>query len=220
MITARTLPTVMQKENKMNNTINEIENGPLILVADSPVLLKDGESIATEPETHPCRCGASNTKPFCDGTHAKIGFTSKREINEELLYQYEGKEITVNFNRSICAGAGACVRGLPSVFISGGSKDWIHPDKGSVEKIITTIRSCPSGALSYTQNNKTYLDARQTPKVTIVKDGPYNVEGISLANKATPTNFSETKYSLCRCGFSKNKPYCDYSHAENKWTDK
>lgn len=203
----------------MKNTISEIENAPLILVADSSVLLKDGKSIGTEAEMHPCRCGASKNKPFCDGTHAKIGFTSKREIDKELLYEYEGKEITINFNRSVCAGAGACVRGLPSVFVSGESKDWIHPDKGSVEDIITTIQSCPSGALSYTQNNITYLDARQTPKVTIVKDGPYNVEGISLATQSTPTNFSATKYSLCRCGHSKNKPFCDYSHAEQKWTD-
>lgn len=52
-----------------------------------------------------------------------------------------------------------------------------------------------------------------------VEDGPYNVEGIPCTDQCKPTKFSETKYTLCRCGYSKNKPYCDYSHAEEKWTD-
>ncbi len=209
-----------KRKIEMNYTIKEIENGPLILKTDTPILFKDGKNLVTKPLTSLCRCGASDNKPFCDGQHKKSDFLSKRVIDEELLYQYEGKEININFNRSICAGAGDCVRGLPSVFLDGESKDWICPDNDTVEKIINTIKACPSGALSYTLNNKVYLDTRQTPKVTVVKDGPYNVEGISCTYEFKPTNFSETKYTLCRCGHSKNKPYCDYSHAEQKWSDK
>ncbi|MFT5660951.1 MAG: CDGSH-type Zn-finger protein/ferredoxin [Sulfurimonas sp.] len=203
----------------MKNTIQEVENGPLILETDTPVLEKNGEIISSESPAYLCRCGTSNNKPFCDGEHEKSGFISKREIDKELVYEYEGKEITINFNRSICAGTGSCVRRLPSVFLDGESKDWIHPDKDSVDEIINTINTCPSGALSYTFKNKTYLDNREVSKVSIVKDGPYSVEGISCSSGCKPTRFSETKYTLCRCGHSKNKPYCDYSHAKQKWTD-
>lgn len=203
----------------MNNSIIEIENGPLMLEDNLPILVKDGKIINSKSPTYLCRCGASMNKPFCDGEHQKKGFTSKKEITEELLYEYKGKEININFNRSICAGAGACVRGLPSVFVSGGGKNWIHPENDSIDKITNTVNACPSGALSYTLKSKTHIDTRKNPKITIIKDGPYNVEGVLCAHKQKPTKFSETKYTLCRCGYSKNKPYCDYSHAQKKWSD-
>ena len=203
----------------MSNTIVEVENGPLILETDTPVLIQDGKVVITGATVYLCRCGASAKKPFCDGEHQKQGFTTKREIKRELLQKYEGKEITIYFNRSICAGAGACVKGLPSVFSTGNSTNWIKPNANSIDNIIKTINSCPSGALSYGINGKIYTDTKEVPKVTIVKNGPYNVEGIICSHKSKPTNCSETKYTLCRCGHSKNKPYCDYSHAEKNWKD-
>jgi len=203
----------------MGNEIKEIEDGPLILEMDKPLLIKDGELIPSKPTVYLCRCGQSSKKPFCDGTHKEKGFTSKREISKEFLEDYKGKDITVHFNRSICAGTSSCVKGSPSVFLSGERKDWIRPNEDSVESIIATIKTCPSGALSYSINDSLHLDTRETPKVTIVKNGPYSVEGVVCKHKNLPNNFCESKYTLCRCGFSKNKPYCDYSHALNKWSD-
>ncbi|MDF1880047.1 CDGSH iron-sulfur domain-containing protein [Sulfurimonas sp. MAG313] len=52
-----------------------------------------------------------------------------------------------------------------------------------------------------------------------MKDGPYEVEGIDLDGFESPTNFCPSKYTLCRCVFSKNKPYCDYSHSYHNWKD-
>ncbi len=203
----------------MSNEIKEVENGPLILEMDKPLLVKDGELMLSESTVYLCRCGQSSKKPFCDGSHQKSGFTSKRDISKELLEDYEGKDITIHFNRSICAGTGTCVESLPSVFLAGERKDWIKPNENSVESIIKTINACPSGALSYSINDSVHIDNREFPKVTILKNGPYSVEGIVCKHKDTPTNFCESKYTLCRCGMSKNKPYCDYSHAINKWSD-
>ncbi|MBD3220051.1 hypothetical protein GF314_02315, partial [bacterium] len=56
-------------------------------------------------------------------------------------------------------------------------------------------------------------------RITVVKDGPYNVEGVALDTPHAPTHGAASKYALCRCGFSKNKPFCDYSHAERGWRD-
>ena len=61
---------------------------------------------------------------------------------------YRGKKITIHDNRALCAHAGLCTEGLASVF-KYGSEPWIDPDGAEVEAIVETIRTCPSGALSY-----------------------------------------------------------------------
>ena len=204
----------------MGCKINQVENGPLIVECKEAVIEKEGVKIEVENPAYLCRCGNSKNKPFCDGTHQETGFLSKRDISKEIIQIYEGKDIRVNFNRSICAGAAACVRTLPSVFKTDNSTDWIHPDNDKNEMIIKTIKACPSGALSYALNGETHIDKRDGVKVSVIKNGPYRVEGnISLENDLKPMSFSETKYMLCRCGHSKNKPYCDYSHAQNGWKD-
>ena len=203
----------------MSCKIIGFENGPLEVDCTDSVFMKDGKTLEAENPSYLCRCGKSKNKPWCDGSHEKVGFTSKREISEEILQVYEGKEITVNFNRSICAGAANCVHDLPSVFASDNSTNWIYPDNDTNDKIIKTVNSCPSGALSYSIKGKVTIDKRTKAKISIVKNGPYVVEEVNLVGMPTPTNFSTTKYALCRCGHSKNKPFCDYSHAENNWSD-
>ncbi|HIC42997.1 MAG TPA: hypothetical protein EYO73_01485 [Sulfurimonas sp.] len=195
------------------------ENGPLEVDCEAVVWTKQGEVFEVQNPSYPCRCGHSKNKPFCDGSHKKLGFSSEREIKEEVIQVYDGIDISINFNRSICSGAEKCVKGLSSVFHSGSSTDWIFPNDDTNEKIISQISACPSGALSYTLNKKTITDSRLSPKIDIIKNGPYNVEGIRLEGFNIPTNFSSTKYALCRCGYSKNKPYCDYSHVDNNWKD-
>lgn len=203
----------------MSCKIIGFENGPLEVDCKDVVIMQEGKKLEAENRAYLCRCGKSKNKPFCDGSHSEAGFESKREISEEVLQTYKGKELTINFNRSICAGASECVKRLSSVFKSGEGSNWIFPDEDSSENIIKTISACPSGALSYTIEGKTSIDARIKPSINIMKDGPYKIEGIKLEEISIPTNFSTTKYTLCRCGYSKNKPYCDYSHAENSWRD-
>ena len=203
----------------MSRKIRARENGPLVLECAEQILLRDGKPLEKANPAFLCRCGLSSNKPFCDGAHAAAGFTSEREITEEIVQVYEGKELTIRFNRSICAGAARCVQGLPTVFDSEGSENWIHPDGAEKASVIKTISACPSGALSYSLGAQTTIDERDQPKITIVKDGPYNVEGLRLEHSPMPTHCSTTKFSLCRCGHSRNKPYCDYSHAEKNWSD-
>lgn len=205
----------------MKENIITANNGPLVLKYDGTqsIVFKDGKRFHAPSPAYLCRCGASKKKPFCDGSHQNIGFTEKKEIKSETIQNYPGKEINVTFNRSICAGAANCVNMLPEVFSEDDSSDWITPDAADKESIIQIIKTCPSGALSYTIDDKISIDTRTTAKVTIVKDGPYNVEAVDLKVQSRPTNASSSKYSLCRCGKSKNKPYCDYTHAQEKWSD-
>lgn len=204
----------------MKTNIKAIEDGPLVLESDDnhKIIHQDNEPISAGNPAYLCRCGDSKGKPFCDGTHSEVKFQSKREIDEEVIQKYVGKDITITFNRSICAGAAYCVKHT-AVFSSKSSANWIHPNNDTHDKIIKTIKSCPSGALSYSLKGTTYTDSRDKAKLSIIKNGPYQVEAITYDVKPLPTNSSTTKYTLCRCGMSKNKPYCDYAHAENNWND-
>jgi CDGSH-type Zn-finger protein len=161
-----------------------------------------------------CRCGGSANKPFCDGTHGTSGFTDQRTADDtrDRRVSYTGKRITIHDNRGICAHAGFCTDRLKSVFRMR-QEPWIDPDAASAEEIIETIDKCPSGALSYTIDSVEYRDHDREPMVTITNDGPYAITGgIELIGVAFGDGASKEHYTLCRCGASKNKPFCDGSH--------
>jgi CDGSH-type Zn-finger protein len=175
-----------------------------------------------------CRCGASRNKPFCDGTHARIGFTSDRDPTHtsDGVKDFPGTEITVHFNKLQCSAAEECSRGLPRVFRHGdvtrflSGMGWIQPDREPAEKVIEVIRRCPSGALRYTINGKTGPDHSVPPSIRIRKNGPYEVKGnVPLRTSFWMQQQNPQLYSLCRCGASRNKPFCDGSHWRIKFDD-
>jgi CDGSH-type Zn-finger protein len=208
-----------------------LPNGPYLLINDmEPKFVENlqnskGESLSAIGGVSLCRCGASNNKPFCDGTHGKIGFSSENKeeaVNENQQHivkdkrkNYVGKKITIHDNRKICSHAAECVNNLPSVF-KLNARPWISPDAVEIEEIINTIRKCPSGALSYSLDGIEYRDQNERkPMITVSKDGPYHVTGsINLIgdNIQWAEGSSKEHYVLCRCGASNNKPFCDGMH--------
>ncbi|MBI4290443.1 MAG: CDGSH iron-sulfur domain-containing protein [Betaproteobacteria bacterium] len=204
-----------------------LSNGPYYLLHDMtpaavPNLCREGgEPCATVRGVALCRCGASKNKPFCDGTHGTIGFKDRRvtEETQNRRVDYAGKRITIHDNRGICSHAGFCTEGLKSVFRMG-EEPWIDPDGASAEEIIETVKKCPSGALSYSIENVEYRDQDREPMVTVTDDGPYAITGgIELIGVPFGEGASKEHYTLCRCGASKNKPFCDGSHWEVEFTD-
>lgn len=173
-----------------------------------------GEPCLTITGVALCRCGGSNNKPFCDGTHGKNGFTDEKLADGSLdkRTDYVGKKITIHDNRGICAHAGYCTDNLASVFRLK-KEPWIDPDGAAVKEIIETIKRCPSGALSYTVDNVEHRDQDREPMVTVTNDGPYAITGgIELLEQPLGEGASTEHYTLCRCGGSKNKPFCDGTH--------
>ncbi len=197
-----------------------LPNGPYYLLVDMapsavPSLRRaNGEACATVRGIALCRCGGSKNKPFCDGTHGTNGFTDRRiaDDNQDRRVSYVGKRITIHDNRSICAHAGSCTERLGSVFRMQ-QEPWVDPDGASAEEVIETVKKCPSGALSYSVDDVEYPGEARESMVTVTDDGPYAITGgIELIGVAFGEGASKEHYTLCRCGASKNKPFCDGSH--------
>jgi CDGSH-type Zn-finger protein len=230
---------------RTNNDINikpkilPLPNGPYYLINDmEPKVVENlknfkGEPLSTTVGIALCRCGKSNRKPFCDGTHSIIGFSSQNvNLNENDTNKltiknkrrdYVGKEITIHDNRKICSHAKECVNNLPSVF-KLGSKPWIDSDGSKMQDIINTVRKCPSGALSYSIDGIEYRDPKEQRDsiLTVLKNGPYYITGgIDLIgeNIEFGEGASKEHYTLCRCGASENKPFCDGTHRTINFND-
>lgn len=205
-----------------------LPNGPYYLLHEekpSPVpnlVRHDGSACATVRGVALCRCGGSANKPFCDGTHGRNGFSDAKRDDRtpDRRVAYRGQGITIFDNRGICAHAGICTDRLKTVFRQG-SEPWIDPDGAAVEEVIATVERCPSGALSYDEvGGRAAADPSREPTVTVTQNGPYAVTGgIELMGVAFGEGASREHYTLCRCGASRNKPFCDGSHWEAGFHD-
>ena len=197
------------------------ENGPYIIKGLRNLSDESG-AVATKGTIALCRCGRSTNKPFCDGTHSKIGFDSSNQSgsNHDQVNTYVGESITIHDNRKTCSHAGVCTDSLTQVFRMG-IEPWIDPDGAKVEEIIEIIQRCPSGALSYSVAQDDYqgnLDL--VGEIAIAPMGPYEVKGsCELDAVEFDLGAVQEHYTLCRCGTSQNKPFCDGSHW-TVWPDK
>lgn len=195
-------------------------DGPYIVKALKHCADKNG-AIETSGTMALCRCGASANKPFCDGTHTKIGFTSDKleGRTEDKRESYRGEQITIHDNRGICAHAGVCTDKLAAVFRMK-QEPWIDADGASVDEIIATIKSCPSGALGYSMEVDSDTENNGEPSIMVAANGPYIVSGgVDLKDANWGEGASKSEYTLCRCGASKNKPFCDGSHWDINFSD-
>ncbi len=168
------------------------------------------EPIAVKPVMALCRCGASKNRPFCDGSHVRVGFSDKKspERVPDQRDEYRGKGITIYDNRGICSHAGYCTANLPQVFRQG-KEPWIDPDAAEPDEIRRVIDMCPSGALAY----EAAPAPTGKPRIRIARNGPYLITGGPvLAGTDLGDRAPKDHYTLCRCGRSKNKPRCDGSH--------
>jgi CDGSH-type Zn-finger protein len=204
-----------------------LPNGPYYLLNDMQAVpvpnlrRQSGETCATLRGVALCRCGGSKNKPFCDGTHGTIGFDDRNTADpaKDERKSYAGKSITILDNRALCAHAGYCTDGLKSVFRMR-DEPWIDPDGAEIREIVATIEKCPSGALSYVIDGVEAKPPERAPLVTVTDNGPYAITGgIELMGVKFGQGASTEHYTLCRCGQSKNKPFCDGSHWEAGFRD-
>ena len=201
-------------------TIKAAEHGPYIVEQLKNLNNRKG-SIECKETMALCRCGASSNKPFCDGSHARIGFSSENQLDPALdkLENYQGKKITLHDNRSICAHAGYCTEALPSVFRQH-DEPFVNAEAASWQEIMDVVDKCPSGALSYSIEDDDPTPVALDASVFIAPNGPYVIKGqAELIEISRGEGASPKSTTLCRCGASKNKPFCDGSHWQIEFKD-
>jgi CDGSH-type Zn-finger protein/uncharacterized Fe-S cluster protein YjdI len=121
----------------------------------------------------------------------------------------EGKNLRLLYEGKRCIHARFCVTGAPKVFLANVQGPWIHPDAMDVERLADIAHACPSGAIRYQRKDgRPNEEAPPVNLIAIREAGPYAVRG-ALTLAGEPAGFRAT---LCRCGASKNKPFCDSSH--------
>jgi CDGSH-type Zn-finger protein/uncharacterized Fe-S cluster protein YjdI len=127
--------------------------------------------------------------------------------------RYEGERLTVVYDPGLCIHEGACVRGLPAVFDTD-RRPWVDPAAAPPARIAEVVMRCPSGALRFERPDGG--PEEPTPSrnmINVSADGPLHVRG-ELEIETPEGIVPRTRATLCRCGASKTKPFCDGSHRE------
>jgi CDGSH-type Zn-finger protein len=162
-----------------------------------------------------CRCGRSSRKPFCDATHEREPFdgteTAERGPTVERRIKYEGDGVTMTDDRDYCTHAGFCGDRFTTVWVM------IHQtaDPEVRARLMDMVRKCPSGRLAYSVPPEA-ADVEpeyRPPSIGIEPNGPIWVRGgVEIESEDGSTYEVRNRMTLCRCGRSRNKPFCDGSH--------
>lgn len=168
-----------------------------------------------------CRCGHSSNKPFCDGTHKRVEWdpteTADRRPTAERRKEYAGDGVAMTDDKSLCWHAGFCVREFGKAWDLIGEAE-TDADQARVRQM---IQDCPSGRLQYHEPaGSAPVEAERARRIAVIDDGPLYVQGGVAVEGSDGEAYERLhRMSLCRCGASKNKPYCDGTHAEIGFSD-
>jgi uncharacterized Fe-S cluster protein YjdI len=129
--------------------------------------------------------------------------------------EYTNGELTIVWKPKICIHSEVCVKALPQVY-QPGKNPWISIESATTDELVTQIKKCPSGALSYYMNNQEdKKDETPEIRVELLENGPLLVHGtITLVDINGNAEVKMDTNAFCRCGHSNNKPYCDGSHVK------
>lgn len=213
--------------------IKILKNGPYKVDADvslekefavpdengDPKEWRKGDRIETEGEYFLCRCGNSGKKPFCDGLHVKAGFdgteTAEKKAYKDQAEIISGPGIDLMDAESFCAAARFCHRCGGAWKLTGESDD---PEKKKIA--IQQACDCLSGRLTaIDKKTGKPIELEFKPSISVTEDmsaklsGPLWVKGgIGVESADGSCYETRNRQALCRCGKSKNKPFCDGSH--------
>ena len=213
--------------------IKVVKDGPYLVSGSVPlstaVILSDEEGMPIrwelkglypEKETYAlCRCGQSTNKPFCDGTHARIGFdgteTASRKKYLEQAETISGPDLILTDAEKLCAVARFCHRAGDAWTLTEKSDD-----PRSKKIAIEEACACPSGRLvAWDKKSGTPMEPEFEPSINLIENpetkisGPIWVKGCLPIESSDGTEYEiRNRVTLCRCGRSENKPFCDGTH--------
>lgn len=191
-----------------------------ILADEKGVCFEYGEEKVFEVKTQPaalCRCGKTKNSPFCDGSHVSSGFDGSESASFEPILNgcdtYEGPKLILKDNEKYCALARFC---------DANGTVWnlvYKEDEKSLENLKREVKLCPSGRLMLFNKDGNSLEEPLEKSISILEDdglkicGPIWVKGgIRVESENGKSYEVRNRQTLCRCGQSKNKPFCDCTH--------
>jgi CDGSH-type Zn-finger protein/uncharacterized Fe-S cluster protein YjdI len=139
---------------------------------------------------------------------------------KKTVFEYTGKSATVSWHGRLCIHVGECGRATGELFV-GGRDPWCQPDHASNDEVAEIVQRCPTGALTVAfQDGSSVEQAAAVNVATVAYNGPLFVRG-DLAIDGAPGDAPGVAYraALCRCGKSRNKPFCDNSHEKAGFSD-
>ena len=135
------------------------------------------------------------------------------------IYRFESEQMTVTWDLKRCMHAEECVHRLPSVF-DRHRRPWVDPSQATVGEVTEAVSSCPSGALRIeSEGGSLGAPIAAANTIEVSSDGPLFISGEIVLTLPSGATVEDDRMALCRCGDSKNMPYCDASHVEAGFTD-
>ncbi|GAA3076796.1 ferritin-like domain-containing protein [Streptosporangium carneum] len=182
---------------------------------------KTGETMETEETYALCRCGHSGSKPFCDGTHAVIGFdgteTAGTRPYAELQHVHDGVGVSAQRVGELCVHAAFCLgrtRPIAEMLADTGDSD-VRSD------VMGRIDHCPSGSYSYALQRGGEAIEPDLPRAVSILEEEEGLASALWVTGGVPVLRADglpletrNRVTLCRCGHSGNKPLCDGTHRE------
>ncbi len=192
--------------------ISVLQDGPL-KISGAESIRYCGEALSVEGDAYLCRCGESASKPFCDGTHKKVGFSGANQAPQKPeLRVWEGRSLRTYFNSKTCMHVFKCepLAALREAELSG--------DDEAAKEIVRVVSACPSGALTYEAKDSALEVADAAPEcdVDIIEGGEVRLQVEFEIDVELHERQRAARATLCRCGLSKNKPFCDGRHRQRK----
>ena len=216
------------------------KNGPYIVIGNPPIYRRvigigeDNEPkkwVKEKTVTHGeacllCRCGSSKTKPFCDFSHGEAEFngeeTASKETHKMQSEVFDGPTLKLLDAPVLCALARFCDRG------EGTWELVMHSDNPKSRKLaIEEACLCPSGRLVViNKKNGKVLEKKYSQSIILIEDPQKKVSGSIFLEGGIPVVSSDgsmyevrNRQTLCRCGKSYNKPFCDGTHIQECFND-
>ena len=141
-------------------------------------------------------------------------------MSEKKVFNYDGAQADVHWDGRLCIHIGECGRAPNDLFV-GGRQPWCQPDQASPDEVAEVVNRCPTGALTYLRKDGGEVEAADAENVvSVMYNGPLYVRG-DLEVEGTSGDMPGVRFraALCRCGQSKNKPFCDNSHEDAGFKD-
>ncbi|WP_344050995.1 ferritin-like domain-containing protein [Planotetraspora silvatica] len=193
----------------------------IVSTENNALTWKTGRPLKTEDTYALCRCGHSGSKPFCDGTHAVIGFDGTETAGvrpyKELQHVHDGVGISAQRVGELCIHAAFCIgrtRPIAEMLADTGDSD-VRSD------VMGRIDHCPSGSYSYAlQRGGDVLEPDLPEAVSILEEEDglasalWVTGGVPVLRADGQALETRNRMTLCRCGHSGNKPLCDGTHRE------